>query len=589
MSYNRFIKILLPCAAVAGAVALAGCTDSDYDFDNIDATIGIGGDGLTLPVNSTDTIKLADVLELDGNDCVVEEPNGDYVFRQTGTPVEPVNPEIDKITVSGSSDEDIVELHIAPAPTGYEITASGVAQTFSYSGDKPEEVKSISYAGASGVMNLVVEFPAELSAATSAIDEMTITLPAYMQIGDVTATANCTKNGTRLMFTNVPTTRNLTVTARLTGFDVTASDGVNSITLDHEAYKINMTGEVGVDVKAHVSGTAAATVEGARINSVMDMGRIVIDNARGKFAPEITLEDLGRVEITGVPDFLDDDEVYVDLYNPVIKLSVSNDMAISGLIDGTITPYKDGAVSSEAIELKNIPINASATDGVAATTDVYICRNAAAFNAPAGAVVIENTNLSNVINPIPDEITFTAAARANAEEEGSFQFGKRYNVQPAYSFEAPIAFGENANIVYKDTIDGWNEDINDFDLSEDAAIEFTTTIENRVPAYLDLTVTAIDADGNEMPESEIKVAVSETVIASGDGESSVETPLKVTVTEGAEGAMKRLDGLVFRIEAKANDGGQNPVTGQTLNARKHFLIARDITVKLVGQIIGDFN
>jgi len=41
--------------------------------------------------------------------------------------------------------------------------------------------------------------------------------------------------------------------------------------------------------------------------------------------------------------------------------------------------------------------------------------------------------------------------------------------------------------------------------------------------------------------------------------------------------------------AQSSEGGKNPVTGQTLNARKHFLIARDITVKLVGKIIGDFN
>ena len=62
MNYNRFIKTLLPCAAMAGAVVLASCTDNDYDFDQIDATVGFGVDGLTLPVNSTDTIKLADVL-----------------------------------------------------------------------------------------------------------------------------------------------------------------------------------------------------------------------------------------------------------------------------------------------------------------------------------------------------------------------------------------------------------------------------------------------------------------------------------------------------------------------------------------------
>ena len=590
MNYNRFIKTLLPCAAMAGAVVLASCTDNDYDFDQIDATVGFGGDGLTLPVNSTDTIKLADVLELDGNDCVVEEPNGDYVFRQTGDPVAPVNPEIGRITVSGSSDEGVIELHVASSPAGYEVTASGEAQTFRYSGDKPAEVKSISYAGVTGRMNLVVDFPRELVSAVSSLDEMTITLPEYMRLGSVTSSTPCTLNGSRLVFAGVPTDRSLTVNAELTGLDVTAGNGSNDITLDDAAGKINMTGSVLIDVKAHVNGSAAANVEGARINSSMDMGNVVIDNAQGRFSPEITLNDLGRVEITGVPDFLDDDEVYVDLYNPVIKLTVTNDMAIGGVIDGTITPYKDGvANTAKSIELRNIPINASATSGVPVTTDVYICRNSAAFNAPAGAVVMEEPRLSDIINPIPDEITFTAEARANDNVDGFFELGKSYSVQPAYSFEAPIAFGENASIVYKDTLDGWNEDINDFDLSEDASIEFSTTIENCVPAYLDLSVSAIDVDGNEMPESEIGVAVSTTVLASGNGETPAETPLQVVLTEGTEGAMKRLDGLIFRIDARSYEDGQSTIVGQTLNARRHFLIARDITVKLVGKIIGDFN
>ena len=79
---------------MAGAIVFAGCTDNDFDFNGIDMTVGLGGDGLSLPVSSTDTIKLADVLELDGTECVVVKPNGDYVFEQTGDAVEPARPEI---------------------------------------------------------------------------------------------------------------------------------------------------------------------------------------------------------------------------------------------------------------------------------------------------------------------------------------------------------------------------------------------------------------------------------------------------------------------------------------------------------------
>ena len=60
---------------------MTGCMDDGYDFNEVDMTVGIGGDGLSLPVSSTDTIKLEDVLELDGSESVVVKDNGDYVFE----------------------------------------------------------------------------------------------------------------------------------------------------------------------------------------------------------------------------------------------------------------------------------------------------------------------------------------------------------------------------------------------------------------------------------------------------------------------------------------------------------------------------
>ena len=63
-----FKTSLLPCLAMAGVLALSSCQDDNYDFDDVDMTVGIGGDGLTLPVSSTSVIKLEDVLELDGSE-----------------------------------------------------------------------------------------------------------------------------------------------------------------------------------------------------------------------------------------------------------------------------------------------------------------------------------------------------------------------------------------------------------------------------------------------------------------------------------------------------------------------------------------
>ena len=76
---NYFRKCrLLPAMTLLGGLALASCVNSDYDFNEVDATMGFGGEGLELPGSSTDTIKLADVLDLGDDDCVKVRPNGDY-------------------------------------------------------------------------------------------------------------------------------------------------------------------------------------------------------------------------------------------------------------------------------------------------------------------------------------------------------------------------------------------------------------------------------------------------------------------------------------------------------------------------------
>lgn len=153
---------------------------------------------------------------------------------------------------------------------------------------------------------------------------------------------------------------------------------------------------------------------------------------------------------------------------------------------------------------------------------------------------------------------------------------------------APLAFDEGAQIVYTDSIDGWNSDIDQFSFADGAYIELTTDIDNKVPAYLEVSAYAIDVDGKEIAQNRIKVDVSNNVKASADGETAVTTPVRIQLSEGEKGALKTVDGLVFRIAA-ASGKGSEAIVGKTINAYKHTLTARNIKVKLVGKIIADLN
>lgn len=588
---NYFRKCrLLPAMTLLGGLALASCVNSDYDFNEVDATMGFGGEGLELPGSSTDTIKLADVLDLGDDDCVKVRPNGDYVFEQVGGNVEPAQPEIAPISVTQRQSVSYdIDINVEPATRSagdaravtVVLSADGDMQSFEYDGDKPAEVVGLDYAETDANLSFSLHFPAGLSSVVASLDEISIQMPSFMELSDVSANIGAdgswSIDGSRIVFSNITTSRDLTVSARVSRLRFGVSDELGSLGIEGD--------KIVLDGRVHVSMNSVATVSGGSIEGLTASSDFAIDDMQitsvtGRFDPEIDLDNLGDVEITGVPDFLTDGNVRVDLYNPQILLTLNSDLNMGGFVGGTLTSWKDG----QPIASVTVPEMAVRAGGM---TEMCICRNGEGIEGYDVVQVVPE--LSTLIETIPDRITFEGTARADRNQTCEFELGHRYTVQPAYRVEAPIAFAENAQIVYKDTIDEWHEDIEDFELSDNSYITFTANIENRVPAYLTLSAYAIDVDGQRMGDDEIKVEVSNTVIASADGETSSETPLTIRVSQNDGRALSRLDGLVFDVTASASDGGANPVEGMTLNSEKHFLIARDIKIKLVGTLIGDFN
>lgn len=588
---NYFRKCrLLPAMTLLGGLALASCVNSDYDFNEVDATMGFGGEGLELPGSSTDTIKLADVLDLGDDDCVKVRPNGDYVFEQVSDNVEPAQPEIAPISVTQRRSVSYdIDINVEPATRSagdaravtVVLSADGDMQSFEYDGDKPAEVVGLDYAETDANLSFSLHFPAGLSSVVASLDEISIQMPSFMELSDVSANIGAdgswSIDGSRIVFSNITTSRDLTVSARVSRLRFGVSDELGSLGIEGD--------KIVLDGRVHVSMNSVATVSGGSIEGLTASSDFAIDDMQitsvtGRFDPEIDLDNLGDVEITGVPDFLTDGNVRVDLYNPQILLTLNSDLNMGGFVGGTLTSWKDG----QPIASVTVPEMAVRAGGM---TEMCICRNGEGIEGYDVVQVVPE--LSTLIETIPDRITFEGTARADRNQTCEFELGHRYTVQPAYSVEAPIAFAENAQIVYKDTIDEWHEDIEDFELSDNSYITFTANIENRVPAYLTLSAYAIDVDGQRMGDDEIKVEVSNTVIASADGETSSETPLTIRVSQNDGRALSRLDGLVFDVTASASDGGANPVEGMTLNSEKHFLIARDIKIKLVGTLVGDFN
>lgn len=589
---KKNINVLAAIAMIAtGAFVAGACTDSDYDFNNIDNTVGIGGE-LTIPGSSTDTIKLADVLDLDNSDCVKVRDNGDYVFEQTGGEIEVTEIRVDGFTIMEkltSGQAFVIDLGSmakknAKAHARTKFSNTQRIRRFTYDGHSDDVVGLTRVSINPASMDLNVHFPQGLSSVMPTIDKLQLFLPSYIVIGSVSGNGNGTlsHSGSAITLTGVNTSRDLSLTVT-TDELVFSADNMDNGELIIENGDITLTGDIDMSLEATLDITGTPSQTRFEINNTFNLDTFKPVSAVGKFDPSIDLNSLGNIEINGVPEFLTDGDVRADLDNPQIMVAINNTMNATGLVKGTITATKDGRKTA-SVTVPQMTIHP------ATTTNICICRRKTAeIEAEYGSNAYEVPELSTLIETIPDNISFDAEAMADKTKESEFMLDHTYTIAPKYSVEAPIAFAENASIVYKDSIDGWHKDLEDYDLSDDACITVTANIENRVPAYLTLTATPIDENGNDI-STDVNVEVSGTVIASPDGEESAYTPLTINITKKTADAMKKIDGLRLTIQGKAkSEDGTDSVTGKTLNSKKHFLIARDVKIKVTGKIIADFN
>lgn len=570
---------------MAGALGFSSCTDNNYDLNDIDTMIGIGGDGLEFPYLSTKVIPLKDVLELEDNGSVVEDPvNGDYVFRQDGADIDPVHPFIDKITVAQqqttSNDVELVSSGSAGSRrrarttrAGGSLTADGWLQAFTYEGSTPKEVLDLSTAEVDASIELKVDFSSVKDVA-SKFNNITISLPAFMTLSDITCGHEYTIEGTSISLKNVSTASPLTLTAKVTALNFKEGNTTYG-TLTLENGKIEMNGKVHINASATIDRSGSTSNH--KISSTMEMGSFVVNAATGKFNPEISLSDLGDMTVNGIPDFLEGGNVVVDLYNPQIKLTTTSDMDIPGVVDGVIKSYKNGQLLA-TVNINGIPVDPNRT------STICICRRSEGISGFDHVIV--NENLSKIIETIPDRITFTATTHADSKNTYRYELGHHYEVTTAYSLDAPIAFGENANIEYRDTLNGWNNDIQDYELAENSYITMDATVSSCVPAYMTIQATPVDVNGNAISADELSVDIDGSIEASKDGVTQTSSPINIKISQKQKGAMKKLDGIIFTVSGKAN-GEDGAVTGITLNARKHSLKVENIKIKLVGKIIAN--
>ena len=572
--------------------SVTGCTNDDYDFNQIDATMGFGSGELEIPASSTMNIPLSDILELEEGGSVKIAANGDYLFQLTGSDASSASPMISPIVLSGSSYSNTLTLSTHSAAKGTRAAGTHLSFVspkklmFEYNGTDAA-VKSLKSAEVDGEIVLNVNLTlGGLSSAITKLDMVTLTLPGYLQISQVKGNGNGVPmfNASKITVENVSTSRNLELTIKANKLDFENQNAYGEVAVGNNG-SIKMDGYFDLGIEADATGvpTSSLTI-GANVN----VNNITLKSATGIFDPEINISSLGDVTVTGVPDFLSEDGVRADLENPQIILTVHNDMDAAAKVSAKVISTKNNQ-NLATVQLPEMNISKTT---VAPVTKICICRHQTEeLTAQYGAAnVYEVSNLATLINQhIPDHVQITdVEANADLSQEMTIEFGRSYHIEPSYEIYAPLAFAEDAVIEYADDFDGWNDDIDDLELAKGTYLRLTADAQNLVPATLIVEATPLGVDGTDISNL-IEVNVKKgTVKASADGVTAATSPLEIELREKVKGGLQKLDGLSYKVKGKASHDGTT-VTGIILNSEKHTLKLENIKVKLVGKVIGNFN
>lgn len=593
MKKKQMKASLLLVSLLTAGFLVTGCTNDDYDFDQIDATMGFGGGELEIPASSTMNIPLSDILELEENGSVKIAANGDYLFQLTGTDATTASPQISPIHLTSRSYNHTITLPTSSAAKGTRAAGTHLSfvspkqQMFIYNGTDAA-VKSLKSAEVNGEIVLNVNLTlGGLSSAITKLDKVTLTLPGYLQIlPQVTGNGNGVSkvNGSKITVKDVSTSDDLRLTIKAKKLDFANQNDYGKVVFGNNG-SITMDGYFDLGIEAHVTGVPTSALS---IGANVTVNNITLKSATGIFDPEINISSLGDVSVTGVPDFLSEDGVRADLDNPQIILSIKNDMDAAAKVSAKVISTKNGQKLA-TVQLPEMHIYKTTVTPV---TKICICRHKTAeLTAQYGAAnVYEVSNLATLINKhIPDHVQITdVVAKADLSQEMTIEFGHNYSVVPSYEVYAPLAFAEGAVIEYADDFDGWNDDLDELELAEGTYLRLTADAQNLVPATLIVEATPLGVNGADI-SNQIEVNIKQgTVKASADGVTAVTSPLEIELREKVKGALQKLDGLSYKVKGKASHDGTK-VTGINLNSKKHTLKLENIKVKLVGKVIGNFN
>lgn len=560
------------------------CIDNSYDLNkDIDMTVNIGGEHLAIPVGYTEQITLDKIIELDEGDDLQVLENGEYHLLKSDN-IDETNTSVKLVTVNESENpiNSIEVISGANYPSKADVSVSNKESE----GEVKTEARGIDNAvieigdlTASTPTKLTLNFKIEttgISYDDVTIDNMTITFPDFIQFEE----GQNGLSGQTLTISNeaIRYGSNFTKDLYITKYVFGNKYGEGNKVQEENGDRIIRIENQKITVKTNVTVHQALGNGSLSISPTATLATMTVNNVFGTIKPEMNVKPTD-VELTNLPDFLQDDDVQLDIINPIFSFKANNPLQTNIEMDGVMTGYKNGKVTKSVkigsgnggnpIILKPSGEEQQTISLTRIKTDV------------AGVTNVVVPNLNDIIETIPDRITVELEPAVKSNDYYNVGLGQDYILNSSYDIDVPLSFGSNLRIVYEETIDDFDLDLEDVDIKK--AILSINAV-NTIPLAMEIkneNVSALDANGNVIED--IDVTVEGTITESKDGKTEVSSTLSINLNATAEGAISKLDGLKLKVTA---------VPGQATDVQllsTQWMQLKDMKLKIPNGIKVDLN
>ena len=524
------------------------CVDNKYDLDkDIDMTINVGGEHLTIPAGSSDTAYLSKIIEVEEGD-ILQPDAATRVYHLTKRDDIDVDPTTVKEVTISSANTDLKQELVGSddGGSGSKTTELDVKNNLrAEASDIDEALIELGALGAKTPTSLTLAFEflntGNLTFGSVTAKNLEIQLPDFLMFekGEV-------EEGNKLILNNEEL-KNAQKVLHVIGYQFGGKAGEGEIPDKNRTITINglvtMQGQVvtsGINGSGSLTMTLDVTLEEMTANSVT-----------GVIQPEIKAETT-NIELNDLPDFLKDEETRMDITNPVILLRAENQLETPVEVDAVLTPMKGNAqIDGKEVKVGSgygkTPVVLASGKNVIALSRTGECT----IEGVTSNVKVEDIN--DLLETIPDDIEVDLQSVVRNEGYYTAELGRAYEMPSSYEVDVPLSFEQNLNIVYNDSVQDLNKDLNDLDKVILKKANVLLTVDNAIPLKLQLkpeNVLIKDVYGNEL--TAVKKTIEEDkqyVTESTDGEKPVTSELVLNLTSEDTAFLSKIDRICFKLTA----------------------------------------